>query len=96
MLPGERHGWSATAEVNVGIAVALPDGLPVPVIAHADELELDAIARAAQGSGGACPRAASCGRRIWQGGTFTISNLGMYGVDAFLPSSMRRRSRFCR
>jgi pyruvate dehydrogenase E2 component (dihydrolipoamide acetyltransferase) len=69
-------------DVNVGFAVALPDGLPVPVITRADELELDAIARQRK----ALVERAQGGRlrpEDLAGGTFTISNLGMYGVDAF-------------
>jgi pyruvate dehydrogenase E2 component (dihydrolipoamide acetyltransferase) len=73
----ERH-----AEVNIGLAVALDDGLVVPVIARADTLGLkdiaarreDLVARAQAGK----LRPADI-----QGGVFTISNLGMYGVDAF-------------
>ena len=73
----ERH-----AEVNIGLAVALEDGLVVPVIARADTLGLaeiaqrreDLVARAQAGK----LRPADI-----QGGVFTISNLGMYGVDAF-------------
>jgi pyruvate dehydrogenase E2 component (dihydrolipoamide acetyltransferase) len=69
-------------DVNVGIAVAIPDGLPVPVIAHADKLSLTEIAGQRQ----ALVERAQRGRlrpQDLQGGTFTISNLGMYGVDAF-------------
>ena len=73
----ERH-----AEINIGLAVALEDGLVVPVIARADTLGLkdiaarreDVVARAQAGK----LRPADI-----QGGVFTISNLGMYGVDAF-------------
>ncbi|HYR70369.1 MAG TPA: dihydrolipoamide acetyltransferase family protein [Candidatus Acidoferrum sp.] len=73
----ERH-----AEINIGLAVALEDGLVVPVIARADTLGLkdiaarreDVVARAQAGR----LRPADI-----QGGVFTISNLGMYGVDAF-------------
>jgi pyruvate dehydrogenase E2 component (dihydrolipoamide acetyltransferase) len=73
----ERH-----AEINIGLAVALPDGLVVPVIARADTLGLgdiaarreDLVSRAQAGK----LRPADI-----QGGVFTISNLGMYGVDAF-------------
>jgi pyruvate dehydrogenase E2 component (dihydrolipoamide acetyltransferase) len=73
----ERH-----AEINIGLAVALEDGLVVPVIARADTLGLkdiaarreDLVARAQAGK----LRPADI-----QGGVFTISNLGMYGVDAF-------------
>jgi pyruvate dehydrogenase E2 component (dihydrolipoamide acetyltransferase) len=69
-------------EVNVGLAVALDDGLVVPVIQRADTLTLpqlaerrrDLVARAQSGK----LRPADI-----QGGTFTISNLGPFGVDAF-------------
>jgi pyruvate dehydrogenase E2 component (dihydrolipoamide acetyltransferase) len=70
------------AGVNVGIAVAIDDGLVVPVVHRADTLTLAAITKAR----GALTLAAREGRlrpEDVQGGTFTISNLGMYGVDAF-------------
>jgi len=73
----ERH-----ADINIGLAVALEDGLVVPVLHKADTLGLkeiatrreDLVARAQSGK----LRPADI-----QGGVFTISNLGMYGVDAF-------------
>ena len=73
----ERHG-----DVNIGLAVALEDGLVVPVLHKADTLGLkelaakreDLVARAQAGK----LRPADI-----QGGVFTISNLGMYGIDAF-------------
>jgi pyruvate dehydrogenase E2 component (dihydrolipoamide acetyltransferase) len=73
----ERHG-----DVNIGLAVALEDGLVVPVLHKADMLGLkelaakreDLVARAQAGK----LRPADI-----QGGVFTISNLGMYGIDAF-------------
>ena len=73
----ERH-----PEVNIGLAVALDDGLVVPVLHRADTLGLkeiatrreDLVSRAQAGK----LRPADI-----QGGVFTISNLGMYGVDAF-------------
>jgi pyruvate dehydrogenase E2 component (dihydrolipoamide acetyltransferase) len=69
-------------DINIGLAVAIDDGLVVPVIHRADALGLaeiaarrdDAVARAQAGK----LRPADI-----QGGGFTISNLGMYGVDAF-------------
>lgn len=69
-------------EVNVGLAVATEDGLVVPVIRQADDLSLRAIARQ---RADLVTRAQSAQLRLHdlQGGTFTISNLGMYGVDAF-------------
>ncbi|HEU4439606.1 MAG TPA: 2-oxo acid dehydrogenase subunit E2 [Methylomirabilota bacterium] len=73
----ERH-----AEVNVGLAVALEDGLVVPVIHRADTLGLKEIAARRED----VVTRAQAGRlrpADIQGGVFTISNLGMYGVDAF-------------
>jgi pyruvate dehydrogenase E2 component (dihydrolipoyllysine-residue acetyltransferase) len=73
---------AVNAEINIGLAVAIDDGLVVPVIHRADTLGLaeiaarreDAVSRAQGGK----LRPADI-----QGGGFTISNLGMYGVDAF-------------
>ena len=73
----------AQDEINVGLAVATDEALVVPVIHGADTLDLPALAaRRAQ-----LVEAARAGRLApadVQGGTFTVSNLGMYGVDAFL------------
>jgi pyruvate dehydrogenase E2 component (dihydrolipoamide acetyltransferase) len=69
-------------DVNVGLAVAIEDGLVVPVIHRADTLSLADIAtRRADLSSRA--QAGKLRPADIQGGTFTISNLGMYGVDAF-------------
>jgi pyruvate dehydrogenase E2 component (dihydrolipoamide acetyltransferase) len=70
------------SDVNIGLAAAIEDGLVVPVIHRADTLSLaDLAARRAD----LASRAQSGKLRPAdiQGGTFTISNLGMYGVDAF-------------
>jgi pyruvate dehydrogenase E2 component (dihydrolipoyllysine-residue acetyltransferase) len=85
--PGVNASWKdgsivRNADVNVGLAVAVEDGLIVPVIHRADTLTLpeivarreDAVSRGQAGK----LRPADI-----QGGGFTISNLGMYGVDAF-------------
>ena len=69
-------------EVNVGLAVAVEDGLLVPVIHQADTLGLAALAERRQ----AIVERARSGKPALadlQGGTFTISNLGMFGVDSF-------------
>lgn len=74
IVPGER--------VNVAIAVATSDGLVVPVIHDADRLDLEGIAVRRKD----VVAAAKDGRLRPEdvtGGTFTISNLGMYGVDSF-------------
>ncbi len=68
--------------VNVGIAVATDDGLIVPVIHHADAVSLSEIAQRRKDI---VARAQSGKIRLEDiaDGTFTISNLGMYGIDAF-------------
>ena len=68
--------------IHVGIAVALDDGLIAPVIRDADRKTLGEIAAEAH----ALAERARAGRLLpdeFTGGTFTISNLGMYGVDHF-------------
>ncbi len=69
-------------DIHVGLAVATDDGLLVPVIPHTDRLTVAALAAARQG---VVERALAGRLKLsdLQGGTFTISNLGMYGIDAF-------------
>jgi pyruvate dehydrogenase E2 component (dihydrolipoamide acetyltransferase) len=74
---------SSSGEVNVGIAVAVDDGLVVPVVHGADRLSLREIA-SRRATVVAAARAGKLRPQDVSGGTFTISNLGMYGVDAFL------------
>lgn len=73
---------AAQGAINVAVAIATDDGLVAPVIHHADRLDLGAVTQRRKDL---VARAQS--RRLrpddLQGGTFTISNLGMYGVDAF-------------
>ena len=73
----EHHG-----EVNLGMAVAVEDGLVVPVIRNADKLPLEELALRSRGLATQAQN-----RRLtpanYQGGTFTVSNLGMFGVDSF-------------
>ena len=85
--PRVRVSWKDGAivqhdEVNIGIAVALEDGLVVPVIQRADTLRVAEIAARREEL---VTRAQSGKLRPADitGGVFTISNLGMYGVDAF-------------
>ncbi|MBX5466361.1 MAG: 2-oxo acid dehydrogenase subunit E2 [Firmicutes bacterium] len=73
--------WPA---IHVGVAVALEDGLLVPVIRHADRLTLSAIAEAVHALA-ARARAGTLDPEAVSGGTFTVTSLGMYGVDAFTP-----------
>jgi pyruvate dehydrogenase E2 component (dihydrolipoamide acetyltransferase) len=69
-------------EINVGIAVAIEDGLLVPVIHNADGLSVADISLTRQAI---VSRTLAGKLKVsdLQGGTFTISNLGMYGIDAF-------------
>jgi pyruvate dehydrogenase E2 component (dihydrolipoyllysine-residue acetyltransferase) len=73
----------ANEDVNVGLAVATDDGLVVPVIHRADELELPQIAERRAAAVEAARERKLTPRDV-EGGTFTISNLGMFGVDAFM------------
>jgi len=72
------------SEVNVGMAVALEEGLIVPVIANADRKSLREIAAATKDLGERA-RAGSLKLDDVSGGTFTITNLGNFGIDAFTP-----------
>jgi pyruvate dehydrogenase E2 component (dihydrolipoamide acetyltransferase) len=72
------------ADINVGVAVATERGLIVPVICNADKKTLEEIAtvskelieKTKQGK---------LTKEVLTSGTFTITNLGMYGVDVFTP-----------
>jgi len=70
------------ADINIGLAVAVEDGLVVPVIHRADELNLAQLA-ARRSEIVSKAQAGKLSLDDLSGGTFTISNLGMYGVDAF-------------
>ena len=77
------EGLAYHSHANVGIAVALDEGLIVPVIRHADEKSLVDIAKASQD----LAERARAGRLLQdeiEGGTFTVSNLGMFGVTRFM------------
>ncbi len=69
--------------VNVGIAVALDDGLIVPVIKDADRRSVGEIGAAAKDLA-ARARSGKLTPDEFSGGTFTVSNLGMYGIDSFI------------
>jgi pyruvate dehydrogenase E2 component (dihydrolipoamide acetyltransferase) len=69
-------------EVNVGIAVALPEGLIVPVLKNADALGLREIRTGSEALYEAARKNKLTANQM-NGGTFTISNLGMFGVREF-------------
>jgi pyruvate dehydrogenase E2 component (dihydrolipoamide acetyltransferase) len=71
------------ASANVGIAAAAPAGLVVPVIRGADRLTIQEIARTRADVVGRA-REGKLTLQDLEGGTFTISNLGMYGIEQFV------------
>ena len=71
-------------EVNVGLAVALEEGLIVPVIHNADRKSMPDISLEAKQLVEKARAGKLSGREI-AGGTFTITNLGAYGIDVFNP-----------
>jgi pyruvate dehydrogenase E2 component (dihydrolipoamide acetyltransferase) len=89
--PGINASWDEAAQeivvkdyVHLGIAAATPRGLLVPTIRDADRLSLPALATALQelaetARAGRTPPAAMTG------GTITITNVGMFGVDSGTP-----------
>lgn len=70
--------------VNLGMAVAVNDGLVVTVVRDADRLSLDDLA-AAIGDLAGRARAGKIKLSDIEGGTFTLSNLGMFGIDGGFP-----------
>jgi len=68
--------------VNLGLAVATDAGLVVPVIHGAQDLDLEGIAAGRRGVVGKA-REGKLAMADVTGGTFTVSNLGMLGIDRF-------------
>lgn len=70
------------ADVNIGLAVAVEDGLIVPVIRHVDTMSLEDIALEARRLADQAKRGRFGGEDLL-GGTFTISNMGMLDIEDF-------------
>jgi pyruvate dehydrogenase E2 component (dihydrolipoamide acetyltransferase) len=68
--------------VNIGIAVAVDEGLLVPVLRFADGLSLDEISVSVKEFAKKA-KDKKLQPSDWEGSTFTISNLGMFGIDSF-------------
>jgi len=68
--------------VNVGVAVAVEDGLLVPVVRYTDTKTLAEISTEVKGFAQAA-KDKKLQPADWEGSTFTISNLGMFGIDEF-------------
>ncbi len=71
-------------EIHIGIAVALDEGLIVPVLRNADRMPLRQLAERARILADDA-RGGRLGVDDVSGGVFTITNLGMYDIDAFTP-----------
>ena len=69
-------------QINVGVAVGTPNGLVVPVIRDADQKNLAQITKELKYYQAKAEQLRFSPREL-SGGTFTISNLGMYGIDVF-------------
>ena len=72
------------AHVNLGMAVALDNGLIVPVIRDADKMGLDELAAKAKDLATRA-KENKLGADEYKGSTFSISNLGMFGIETFTP-----------
>ncbi|HAE14835.1 MAG: pyruvate dehydrogenase complex dihydrolipoamide acetyltransferase [Chitinophagales bacterium] len=85
--PGVNSSWLGDKirinhHVHIGVAVAINDGLVVPVIRFADGKSLSAIS-AETGDLAKRARDRKLQPQDWEGNTFTISNLGMMGIEEF-------------
>jgi pyruvate dehydrogenase E2 component (dihydrolipoamide acetyltransferase) len=77
------RGIQIFSDINIGMAVALEEGLVVPVIRNADQLPLQEMAEQSR----ELTQKAQKKKLFpldYEGGTFTVSNLGMLGVDSFV------------
>jgi pyruvate dehydrogenase E2 component (dihydrolipoamide acetyltransferase) len=86
-VPAVNSSWEGNSirqhgSVHLALAVALPDGLITPVIKNAHAKDLRTIAREAKELG-AKAKAGKLQPEEFTGGTFTVSNLGMVGVERF-------------
>lgn len=68
--------------IHIGVAMALPEGLVVPVLRFADQKNLVQLASQSKDFA-AKAREKKLQPQDWEGNTFTISNLGMFGIEAF-------------
>ncbi|HWQ78738.1 MAG TPA: dihydrolipoamide acetyltransferase family protein [Anaerovoracaceae bacterium] len=81
LTDGNITNWQ---EINIGIAVAAPNGLMVPVIHNADQISMDEISLRMKELA-ARVRNNKTTAEDFSGGTFTVSSMGMMGVDMFTP-----------
>jgi pyruvate dehydrogenase E2 component (dihydrolipoamide acetyltransferase) len=78
------EGIHMLGDINIGVAVALEDGLVVPVVRNADKIGLASISEQIKNLAEKARNNQLTPGEL-QGGTFTLTNLGNFGVDAFTP-----------
>jgi pyruvate dehydrogenase E2 component (dihydrolipoamide acetyltransferase) len=86
-VPAVNAAWTDEAmvlfdEVDISVAVAIPDGLITPIVRRADQKGLATISREMKDLAGRA-RAGRLKPEEFQGGGFSISNMGMFGVSEF-------------
>ena len=86
-VPGVAASWTEDAilrfnDIDISVAVAIPDGLITPIVRNADTKGLAAISSEMKDLG-ARAKAGKLKPEEFQGGGFSISNMGMYGVSHF-------------
>jgi pyruvate dehydrogenase E2 component (dihydrolipoamide acetyltransferase) len=86
-VPAVNAAWTDDAmvlfdDVDISIAVAIPDGLITPIVRRADQKGLATISREMKDLAGRA-RAGKLKPEEFQGGGFSISNMGMFGVSEF-------------
>jgi pyruvate dehydrogenase E2 component (dihydrolipoamide acetyltransferase) len=80
----KEHEVELVPEIHIGVAVSLEEGLLVPTIYHTDTKHLAEIAQESRDLADKA-RGGQASYAEVTGGTFTITNLGSYGIDAFTP-----------
>lgn len=80
--------------VHIGMAVAVEEGLLMPVIRFANTLQLSQLAATTKDLGGKAKNK-QLQPKDWEGNTFTVSNLGMFGVDSFTSIINNRNNESC-
>lgn len=85
--PNVNSSWLGTKirtnhHIHIGVAMAVEDGLLVPVVRFADQKSMAQISKEVK-EYGAKAKEKKLQPQDWSGNTFTISNLGMYGIDEF-------------
>jgi pyruvate dehydrogenase E2 component (dihydrolipoamide acetyltransferase) len=80
----ENDSITYNGPIHIGLAVSVDDGLLVPVIRNADSLSFPDLHREIQDQAKKAREGRLSGKDL-TGGTFTITNLGMLGIDCFTP-----------